>query len=44
MWSEIGRTARCALKGWGPTLRLIALLTTIAVLWLAVGLARGAVI
>lgn len=36
MYKEIGRTVRAALRGWAPTFRLIALMATVAALWLAI--------
>lgn len=36
MWKEIGRTVRVAIRGWGPTVRLVALLTVAAVIGVAV--------
>ena len=41
--AEMWRTIREAVKGgWAPTLRLIAVLTTLGVIALALGLALGA--
>lgn len=33
LFKQIGRTVRAALKGWAPTLRLIALMAVAAALW-----------
>ncbi|WP_262926877.1 MULTISPECIES: hypothetical protein [Microbacterium] len=36
MWKEIGRTVRAAIKGWGPTARLLVLVAAATVIWIVV--------
>src|SRR5690349_8519731 len=33
MWKEIGRTVRTAIRGWGPTARLVILLAAATAAW-----------
>ncbi len=38
---EVGKTVRAAIKGWGPTLRLIAIMVAATACWITIALSIG---
>ena len=39
---EVGKTVRAAIKGWGPTLRLMAIMVTATACWIIITLSIAA--